>query len=101
MEWTGLIRAEAKRVNFGMAYSMGWRTMAYKFGWPFDKAKSIIAQYNELVPFIKYTSRQVSALSAMRDARDGKGFIKTILGRKAPYRSLCASLKNITLCSIV
>ncbi len=77
-------RSEAKRLNFGVAYSMGPAKMAYKFGWSLEKAKELSARYHEMVPFVRYTSRQVITAATVRDQiTNGHGYIKTILGRRA------------------
>jgi DNA polymerase-1 len=84
MDWTGLARSDAKRLNFGVAYSMGASKMAYKFGWSIERAKELVTKYHDNVPFVKYTSRQVMQKAVIRDKQtNGHGYIKTILGRRA------------------
>jgi DNA polymerase I-like protein with 3'-5' exonuclease and polymerase domains len=83
MGMTGLPRKEAKVVNFGSAYSMGARSLAENQNWAFDKAQEILSMYHREVPFVKYTSNRVMDKAVQRDNQTGKGFIKTILGRRA------------------
>ena len=64
-------------MNFGMAYAMGARTLAKKYGWSYDKALQYIQMYNQEVPFVKATRQRVTQIAR------GRGYIKTILGRRA------------------
>jgi DNA polymerase I-like protein with 3'-5' exonuclease and polymerase domains len=77
MDWTGLNRKDAKVMNFGMAFAMGARTLAKKYGWPYDKALQYIQMYNQEVPFVKATRQRVTQIAR------GRGHIKTILGRRS------------------
>ena len=75
MDRTGLIRPHAKNLNFGVAFGMGAKRMAEKFGWSLSVARGLIQQYHENVPFMKTTIGEVTTVSKRR------GYIKTILGR--------------------
>jgi len=77
MDWTGVNRKDAKRLNFGMAYAMGVQTCSEMFGWGRTEAEDLITRYNEMVPFVRYSRNQVSNVAR------GRGYIKTILGRRA------------------
>ena len=77
MDWTGVSRKNAKRLNFGMAYAMGVQTCSEMFGWSKKDAEELISNYNELVPFVRQTRNSVSTMAKSR------GWIKTILGRRA------------------
>jgi DNA polymerase I-like protein with 3'-5' exonuclease and polymerase domains len=82
MDWTGLDRTSAKRLNFGMAYFMGVWSCSKKFGWSLDEAKEFIDHYHSEVPFVKETRAHVVKVAKIR------GYIKTILKRRArisPY----------------
>lgn len=77
MDWTGLDRTNAKRLNFGMAYFMGVFTCSKKFQWTMEEAKEFIRIYHEAVPFVKTTRTHVVKIAKIR------GFLKTILKRRA------------------
>ena len=77
MDWTGVDRTNAKRLNFGAAYAMGVPTCARTFGWTLEESEKLLKKYHEEVPFIKYTRKKVVDIASQR------GFIKTILNRRA------------------
>jgi len=77
MDWTGVNRKDAKRLNFGMAYAMGIGTCSEMFGWSRKEAEELITHYHEVVPFVRQTRNQVVNVAK------GRGYIKTILGRHA------------------
>lgn len=78
MAMTGITnRKTVKTLNFGAAYSMGYRRMAETYGWNLDEAQEVYTMYHDKVPFIKETSGRVSQ-KAKRI-----GFIRTVLDRKA------------------
>lgn len=77
MDWTGVDRSTAKRLDFGMAYFMGVNTMAKKFQWDPQYAKDLSDLYFETVPFMRPTRSQVVSVAR------GRGYIRTILGRRA------------------
>jgi len=77
MDWTGVDRSTAKRLNFGMAYFMGVASMARKFQWDVEYAKDLQELYFNTVPFMKPTRSNVVNVAK------GRGYIRTILGRRA------------------
>jgi DNA polymerase I-like protein with 3'-5' exonuclease and polymerase domains len=77
MDWTGVDRMTAKRLNFGMAYYMGAKAMSRKFNWTLDYAKELSARYHSLVPFMRPTRDGVVNVGK------GRGYIRTILGRRS------------------
>lgn len=77
MDWTGVNRKDAKRLNFGMAYAMGIDTCSETFGWSRQEAEELITNYHKTVPFVRQTRNQVTNIAK------GRGYIKTILGRRA------------------
>ena len=77
MSWTGVNRPTAKRLNFGMAYFMGARSMSRKFGWPLEEAERLVELYFDTVPFLQPTRAGVV------DVARGRGYIRTIMGRRA------------------
>lgn len=77
MEWTGEDRKTSKNLNFGIAYALGRATMARKFGYTLGRAQDLIANYNAEVPFVRSTRSHVVNIAK------GRGYIRTILGRRA------------------
>lgn len=80
MDLTGVDRGTAKRLNFGMAYYMGVKAMAKKFGWTLEKSQQLINIYFAEVPFIKTTRELVV------DTATTRGYIRTIYNRRARLR---------------
>lgn len=73
-------RTLAKTINLGIMYGMGIGKLAHILGdIPFDEAKSLRAEYNEKVPFIK------DMASAVMKVATEKGEIRTLLGRKCRF----------------
>lgn len=77
MDWTGVDRFTAKRLNFGMAYYMGPSAMSRKFHYTLDEATELQSRYMENVPFMQPTRSWVVQVG------EGRGYIKTVLGRRA------------------
>ena len=78
-EITGVPRKQAKNVNFGVVYGMGVPKLANDLGVSIDEAKSIMAQFQENAPFMK------GMLDRCSNAAAGRGFIRTIMGRKRRF----------------
>ena len=77
MDLTGLDRKHAKNLNFGCLYGMGLNTMSSKFGIPMEKCRDIASQYYSSMSFVKPT------MYAVQDVAARRGYVKTILGRRA------------------
>ena len=77
MDWTALNRKKAKALNFGASYFMGPGTCSELFGWTYEEAEKLLKRYHEEVPFVKETRGHVVSIAK------GRGYIKTILGRRA------------------
>lgn len=77
MSRTGFDRTTAKRLNFGGAYGMGWRTCSEKFHWDPEEAQLFMDAYHQHVPFLRPTRKSVIETAIRR------GYIKTLLGRRA------------------
>ena len=88
MEWTGVDRFTAKRLNFGMAYFMGPASMARKFHYTLEEARALQNKYMDNVPFMGPTR------SAVVDVGRGRGYIKTILGRRARVSPKMRAMKK-------
>ena len=77
MEWTGLNRKRSKELNFAASYFMGAKTCADHFGWSIQESKDLLEMYFNEVPFVKATRNHIVSIAK------GRGYIKTILGRRA------------------
>jgi len=77
MDWTGVDRFTAKRLNFGMAYFMGSSSMARKFHYTLEEATALQQKYMDNVPFMSPTRQAVVTVG------ESRGYIRTILGRRA------------------
>lgn len=80
-EITGVPRKQAKNVNFGVVYGMGVPKLAADLGVTLDEARAIMAQFQENAPFMK------GMLDRCSNAAAGRGFIKTIMGRKRRFET--------------
>ncbi len=78
---TGLARKDVKAINFGVVYGMGAAKLALGMGISLDEAKALLAQFKEEAPFMSGMLDQCSNVAA------GRGFIKTILGRKRRFET--------------
>jgi DNA polymerase-1 len=76
MDLTGFKRSDAKRLNFGCGYGMGYETCAKLFGWSVKKAEDFVNLYHQKVPFIRYTTNMV------KRRLDQRGFVTSISGRR-------------------
>ena len=77
MDWTGLNRKNAKIANFGVSYFMGIKTFMKKFNWAQSETEQLMENYFKEVPFIIPTRKHIVQIAK------GRGFIKTILNRRA------------------
>lgn len=80
-EITGVPRKQAKNVNFGVVYGMGVPKLANDLGVSIDEAKAIMAQFQENAPFMR------GMLDRCSNAAAGRGFIRTIMGRKRRFET--------------
>lgn len=80
-EITGVPRKQAKNVNFGVVYGMGVPKLAADLGVSIDEAKAIMAQFQENAPFMR------GMLDRCSNAAAGRGFIRTIMGRKRRFET--------------
>lgn len=72
----GITRDEAKRVNFGIAYGMGAKTLAKRTDKTYDEAQQYIEKYHQTYPKV------VEFWNSAKLCIKGKGFVETVLGRK-------------------
>ncbi len=80
-EMTGrdLGRKPTKNVNFGMIYGMGKDRLAANLGLSAAVSEDFFGAYHQGAPFVRRTS------NAVKDAAAARGFIRTILGRRARF----------------
>lgn len=78
-ELTGLQRKPAKTIHLGLSYGMGIVALAENLGVTENEAYNLKMQYNQYMPFLQGISDDVNR------AADRRGFIKTLLGRKARF----------------
>jgi len=88
MDISGLDRSDAKRLNFGKAYFMGIKACSRKFGWTIEKSSALSSIYDDAVPFVKTTRSKVVSIAKNR------GYIKTIMGRRARVSDRLRELKK-------
>lgn len=81
MDITGLERRPAKTINFGSMYGMGVLATSKMLECPFEEAEMFVSRYHTAAPYVRKTLGAVSNVAASR------GFIKTLLGRKARVHS--------------
>ena len=78
-EITELPRNQAKTINLALFYGMGKGRLADSLKISPEATTSILNKYNQMVPFVKLLSREVS-----KQAQD-VGYIKTIEGRHSRF----------------
>lgn len=76
---TGLSRADAKNLNFGLAYGQGIDLLCYNLGVDRAEGERIMAEYHKRAPFI----RPLAELASSR--ADLNGYITTIKGRRRRF----------------
>ena len=72
-------RTPAKEINFGLAYSMGKETLAQKLNRTLAEAEELFQQYHSKLSFVKDLQKATTQVASNR------GWLKTILGRKARF----------------
>ena len=72
----GITRDEAKRVNFGIAYGMGIKTLGKRINKSYEEAEKYIQKYHETYP--KVIEFWDNAKKCIKE----KGFVETVMGRK-------------------
>ena len=87
-EITGVPRAQAKGINFGVVYGMGVASLARHLEVTTDEAKAVMRKFQESAPFM----RGMLDLCAARASE--KGEIRTILGRKRRFNMFEVRLRG-------
>jgi DNA polymerase I-like protein with 3'-5' exonuclease and polymerase domains len=79
-EMTGLSRANAKSINFGIVYGLGKEKLCHQLGISLEKGQEMLNQYHAELPFVKPLHHRV-----MWHARE-HGKIKTLSGRRRRFK---------------
>jgi DNA polymerase I-like protein with 3'-5' exonuclease and polymerase domains len=79
-EMTGLSRANAKSINFGIVYGLGKEALCNQLGISVERGQEMLDQYHNELPFVKPLHSK-----AMWHARR-KGMIKTLSGRRRRFK---------------
>lgn len=87
-EMTGLERAAAKSINFGIAYGEGEEKLAFLLGVSRDEARSLLRDYETRAPFVKGLFRQAMDYVAKH------GEIRTLLRRRRHFPHFEERIKN-------
>jgi|TARA_R110002073_G_scaffold21750_1_gene76394 DNA polymerase I-like protein with 3'-5' exonuclease and polymerase domains len=82
---TGLPYDTCKMLCLGISYGMGMKKMATSLGISEEKCKKTMEQFNTEAPFLKVLFDNVMNMASSR------GYIKTILGRRARFDSWVSS----------
>lgn len=72
-------RDQAKSINFGIIYGMGWERLSADLGISVDEAALFIDNYFSELPFLEETINTATQVAEQR------GYIKTILGRRRRF----------------
>ena len=72
-------RSQAKTINLGLFYGMGAAKLSRELGIDTDAAKTLLAEYNRKVPFVKQLANRCMAVA------DKKGCVVTIRGRHCNF----------------
>ena len=72
-------RSQAKTINLGLFYGMGAAKLSRELGIDTESAKSLLAEYNRKVPFVKQLANRCMAVA------DKKGCVVTIRGRHCNF----------------
>ncbi len=72
----GITRDEAKRVNFGIAYGMGAKTLGKRIEKSYDEAQEYIERYHKTYPNV------VAFWNSAKQCIETKGYTTTVIGRK-------------------
>ena len=81
-EMAGLPRKQAKAVGLGIIYGMGAKKMADDLDISVEEAKTVMAQFNTTLPFLKQLNTGVQR--RLEDPRSS-GSIRSIRGRKCRF----------------
>lgn len=72
-------RSQAKTINLGLFYGMGAAKLSRELGIDTDSAKTLLAEYNSKVPFVKQLANRCMSVA------DKKGCVVTIRGRHCRF----------------
>jgi DNA polymerase I-like protein with 3'-5' exonuclease and polymerase domains len=75
----GISRKQAKTINFGVIYGMGFTLLASQLGISGIKAKSLIEEYHNKFPFLRQTTSEAARIA------QGRGYVLTLSGRRRRF----------------
>jgi len=78
-EMAHIPRSQAKTINLGLFYGMGKAKLQAELGVDKDNAEELFSQYHAKAPFVKQLMNKVMT------AAQGRGQIKTLLGRRCRF----------------
>lgn len=81
-EMAKIPRKQAKTINLGLIYGMGVNKLSDQLDIPVDEAKTLIQQYHDKVPFVKFL---MNGVMNKLNNRTSSGSIRSILGRKCRF----------------
>ena len=81
-EMAKIPRKQAKTINLGLIYGMGVNKLSDQLDIPVDEAKTLIQQYHDKVPFVKFL---MNGVMNKLNNRTSSGSICSILGRKCRF----------------
>jgi DNA polymerase-1 len=90
-ELMGVDRQDGKDLNFGMLYVMGRDKLARSLGKTREETDELYDQYNQMFPGVRKLIYEAIEVAEKR------GWVKTILGRRARFADDVASNKNRTI----
>lgn len=82
----GISRFDGKELNLGSWYGMGKKKMTARLKKPYKEAEEIYNKYHAANPYVKELLKTCSRRATQR------GWIKTILGRKAHFKNVVPRL---------
>lgn len=86
-EMMGISRDVAKNLNLGMMYAMGAMKLAISLGITYEEAKTIVKKWYKTFPRVGVFTKSAAERAEQR------GYVKTILGRRARFPDLRFSYK--------
>ncbi len=81
---TRQMRREAKEINFGILYGLGWRGIAQRAGIPLLRAKEFYEKYKNLHPQI------IDYIESIKETARALGYTETLFGRRRYFPEISA-----------
>ncbi len=81
---TRQMRREAKEINFGILYGLGWRGISQRAGIPLLRAKEFYEKYKNLHPQI------IDYIESIKETARALGYTETLFGRRRYFPEISA-----------